>query len=494
MPAARHWRIAHIETLGYSDLVLSELALYEGGLRVDADATLSATKPPTSGSLANLVDVEFATLCAWPAADLFLPGFALSWDFGPGQARDITDVAAASPTRNESIHRLSLDYSDDGVEWTPLLKTGWSYWAGPTTISSLVQQFADPHFEKTELLLDGEGPTIVDLSYSPKAVVALGNAKNGATRPKFGAGAIEFDGSGDALSIGSPSDWKFLHDGSTPYTLEGSFAFTSLSSSPGLFGTTSTTAQSGALWYVTSGGQLSFQIYHSVIGSLIVDVVTSAVVVADGLHRHYRLTYDPSLPTNNCKIFLQGVLVGQATKSGATPSSANPLVAMGIGNLHGFADELRIRRHIETAANFTPPAEPFPTSGGEMPEHMDTTPVRPFSPRRIGAFIENELPPFLDVCTPVGSGGHIDLEDGGDFRILGTVRQVALPTNTPLSRRVRLSYQDNGRVIRETFSDAAGNYAFENIRGDRPYVVTAFDHTDIYRAVTADKLVAEPMT
>lgn len=120
----------------------------------------------------------------------------------------------------------------------------------------------------------------------------------------------------------------------------------------------------------------------------------------------------------------------------------------------------------------------------------DPTPLRIRQPAPREAIIEAPVLPF-DSYSYRTPQGYYDREDGGDFRIVGTVKEVALPTNTPLSRRVRLAYQDNGRVIREVFSDAAGNYVFDHIRGDRVYVVTAFDYAQIYRPVAADQLIAE---
>lgn len=87
----------------------------------------------------------------------------------------------------------------------------------------------------------------------------------------------------------------------------------------------------------------------------------------------------------------------------------------------------------------------------------------------------------------------IDLEDGGAFRVAGTTKEVALPANTPLSRRVRLHNERDGRLVREVWSDQAGNYSFDEIAGNRKYTVIASDHTDTYRAVIADKLDPEAM-
>jgi hypothetical protein len=93
---------------------------------------------------------------------------------------------------------------------------------------------------------------------------------------------------------------------------------------------------------------------------------------------------------------------------------------------------------------------------------------------------------------------QIDRQDGGLYRIPNPrwVKEKALPANAPLRRRVQLYNQRDGRLIRETWSDAAtGDYAFDNIRGGdgTTYFVVGFDHTEQYRGVIADNLTPEPM-
>ena len=78
---------------------------------------------------------------------------------------------------------------------------------------------------------------------------------------------------------------------------------------------------------------------------------------------------------------------------------------------------------------------------------------------------------------------------GGDGIITDLVEQKALPTNLPLSRRVRLYEQRSGKLVAETWSDAAtGAYSFANLNRSLKYTVLAYDHTSTYRAVIADNL------
>lgn len=86
-----------------------------------------------------------------------------------------------------------------------------------------------------------------------------------------------------------------------------------------------------------------------------------------------------------------------------------------------------------------------------------------------------------------------DIQYGGRHRIVGTVKQVGTP-NQPVERRVRLFRMRDGIFIRETWSDAAGNYRFEWIDGAETYFVVSYDHAGLYRAVIADGLVPEAIS
>lgn len=86
----------------------------------------------------------------------------------------------------------------------------------------------------------------------------------------------------------------------------------------------------------------------------------------------------------------------------------------------------------------------------------------------------------------------VDIRWSGQYRIIGTTKNKATPSDVAVSRRVRLHDQKSGDVVREMWSDAGGVYAFNHIAPGLYYVV-GFDHTNTFAAVIADKLTAEPM-
>src|ERR1043165_5360331 len=76
-----------------------------------------------------------------------------------------------------------------------------------------------------------------------------------------------------------------------------------------------------------------------------------------------------------------------------------------------------------------------------------------------------------------------DMPYGGGGKIVGTTKKDALPSDIPVSRRVRLIHEQSGVCIRETWSRASdGEYRFENIALGVRWTVIAYDHTEADRA------------
>lgn len=91
-----------------------------------------------------------------------------------------------------------------------------------------------------------------------------------------------------------------------------------------------------------------------------------------------------------------------------------------------------------------------------------------------------------------GNAARPDKQDGGGYHLSGTVKVDGTP-DIPVSRRVLLLDHDGARPVREQWSDPiTGAYDFRNI-ANKPYFVIAFDHTNNFRAVIADRVLPEPM-
>ena len=72
--------------------------------------------------------------------------------------------------------------------------------------------------------------------------------------------------------------------------------------------------------------------------------------------------------------------------------------------------------------------------------------------------------------------------------VLGSVAEKGSP-NTPVVRRVVCLDETTGVQVGSTWSAADGSYAFGGLDPSRRVTVLAYDHTDHYRAVVADKLL-----
>lgn len=84
-----------------------------------------------------------------------------------------------------------------------------------------------------------------------------------------------------------------------------------------------------------------------------------------------------------------------------------------------------------------------------------------------------------------------NLEDGGAFRITGTVTELG----TAGRYRVRLFDRASGRCLRETWSAADGSYAFPSMAYRlNGYFVVAYDHGNSpLNAAIADLITPEAM-
>lgn len=87
----------------------------------------------------------------------------------------------------------------------------------------------------------------------------------------------------------------------------------------------------------------------------------------------------------------------------------------------------------------------------------------------------------------------LDSECGGVGVIYGTVELYAQAGNIPLPRRVRLHRSRDGLLVRETWSNAQGEYRFDDITDRYKYDVIAWDHEGLQQSVVANELTPEVM-
>jgi hypothetical protein len=488
MPTARYWRLAQCESYYLTGLEISEVALYSAGTRIDGSAILSCPTPLSSGTLENLRDSSFASTVRWDETYPLPPGFALVWDFGSDVSVD--EVGIAGPSQSTFLHKFGLQYSSDGVVWSgnPVIRTKF---IGSDAFFNYMpfSEESDPYFENVSLLLHMDGASgstvFTDSSPSPKTVIANGNAQISTAQSKFGGGSLLLSqGSGttgDFLSAAPGAEYVF---GTGDFTLE-------------LWLKTTTSGEkilvdqyNGTLsWqWAVKGGRLS---WYGQSGSY---VLTSAASVNDNVWHHVAVTRASGV----LRFFVDGAESGSAIDT----TNYTKLVSLGIGaqfhtrntgyDFPGHIDDLRITKGVARyTQNFSPPTAPFPNiTGGFI---TDLTPLRQGRKSDAVAISEYPIRPTTSVVL-TDKAPHIDVQDGGSGRIVGTVKEKATPANTPLRRKVWLLNYNDGRIVRETWSnELTGAYEFTDIDMNRTYTVVSLDHTGQYRAVIADNLSPEKM-
>ena len=87
------------------------------------------------------------------------------------------------------------------------------------------------------------------------------------------------------------------------------------------------------------------------------------------------------------------------------------------------------------------------------------------------------LPPPVAITMQrggtAGLSAHTDTRVG---RVVGTVKErITTTTQAPLARLVRLHCQATGRMVAQTWSTEAGDYAFERVPAGR-YMLLSVDH------------------
>lgn len=102
----------------------------------------------------------------------------------------------------------------------------------------------------------------------------------------------------------------------------------------------------------------------------------------------------------------------------------------------------------------------------------------------------------LAISVPIfgGAGAPLPFQWCGLGKIVGTVKYKGDPTNVPVSRRVRLVLDREGRTIMEVWADATtGAYSFLGLSLALKYSVYVTDFQGAFRVVVADNLTPDRM-
>lgn len=185
----------------------------------------------------------------------------------------------------------------------------------------------------------------------------------------------------------------------------------------------------------------------------------------------------------------------------------------------GCIDEFRlVTNNAVYTSNFTPPTAELTQVGasGTYPVLVDDTlslvgadPNLPSAvPRELDAFneiyndpafpnssaelVDYFLPdamPYGRYAAPTEDTAFVGVKGAG--RVYGTLKIAGVP-NVPVARRLRAFRDSDGKLMNtESSTSALGEWEFSGLPMNDTYTVVAFDDTNAYRGVVADRIVPE---
>lgn len=237
----------------------------------------------------------------------------------------------------------------------------------------------DALYSSVALLLHCNGTngatTFTDNSPTPKTVTANAGAQISTAQNKFGGASAIFDGTNDYLSVGTESDWKFLHDDTTDFSIEGWVYWSGGSSDLTILSTAAATNAIGFLLQVigSDSRKLNIQIYRGASGSVL--SATSSTGITEGAWSYFKFNYTKTTRAYEFRVGSSAAGSGSMSVSGSwsSSSSSNPTYTLAIGRyqftspggyLNGYLDDLRITKAARTETS--EPAAAFPNHAGEV--------------------------------------------------------------------------------------------------------------------------------
>lgn len=433
MAAHRYWRASNLTPYGGPTVELSEFWLLNGETRVDAPATLTSSVAPVSGTLSSLRDHNTVT-----AASL-ARGTALTWDFG-GSPADVTDIRVGSTLSTEAFLATAvLSWSDDGVAWTTLSSFIGIAWPGHRQLTESRPKGRWIRGWGTMAPIFSSGGLGVTLSAVNSGGAVLGPRSNSSDKLQF-----EIIAPSDVANIN-----MLVGVATDSYAGEQPLAYTA-----------------GA-WAWRASGQFLNQGTDSTYGAGFASGDVVGVVL--------------NVSTGTLEFFKNGVSQGLVPTTLPTGVGFHPALGKSNNIASSSVISLKAAEMLYPVAGATPWEagwEPVLTGLVSTPQSNTIPPATP-QPAR-----------YDRVATPgpMRALANFFFDPYARGRIVGTVKRKGTPDNVPLARRVRLYRDVDGLLVAETWSNAAGDFVFENIEENVSYTTIAYDYEHNYRAIAADNL------
>lgn len=348
-------------------------------------------------------------------------------------------------------------------------------------------EFLWPSYALAMRFNGAEGATVFP-DVTGKTVTVAGNTRISTAQSVFGGSSGYFDGEGDYLTVAANAKFYF---GTEDFTLA-AWVYIAANSSADAAGN-----RGAGVVFNDSGSVASMEFLikgnSATTGTGLQLGLTSGSYVSVSANTAISQSewhlVEVSRVSGVAYFFLDGNLIGSSVFAYAVGNASTPLKIGGRtwnaaynDYLNGHIGELVVLKGIGLhTASYTPSPTPFyyPTLADMTPQLLgEVTHLSAFSSPAISA---HPLPAIA---------GSKNLYHGGPGSVIGTVKRKASPSNLPWVRRVRLFRDRDGVMVGETWSDAAGNYAFTHLDTAETYTALAYDHTGELESVCASNLPA----
>lgn len=485
MAAHRYWRAVGFEAYGLDGLDITEFQLLAGVGRVDAPAALTSNIAPEAGALAYLKDDDTGTGATWSAGAL--KTLVLSWDFGLGGDKDVSDVRIGSGTDPKKfLLNVLLQWSDDAIAWTDSYTFAGISWPGVRTKSlsdgaqsAQVLASAPLIYYKLD---ETSGTTYADASGNGRTGVGSGTITPQAGLIAGSTGSLSFDSTNAQVLTADPFGSNYT----------GAWTVRAIGKGPSAGFSLAQRGRDGfgAGWSISLGAVANTGVLG--ISAVFAGAGYSALSPA-GTYAYGTVVemVGQFVPGVGLRLFVNGELAGTATIPGGAAlrdSTIGLTIAMGNGTatVGTQVDELAWWNTALTAAQIRAIANPNKIVRNFV--RGRTAAQRPLS---VGSAMSIALPYGAAKTQPL-QRARPDYLTGVLGRGIGRVRGFTLdyvnPLNKPYPCRVRLVREADGLVIRELWSGADGSYDFQYIDELQSYTVVAYYLAHGKRAVITDGL------
>ena len=351
----------------------------------------------------------------------------------------------------------------------------------------------DPSYAAVAAHLPFTGPdgsaTFIDRSNYATSVVRTGDVSISTAQSKFAGSSARFNGG--RLTLTNTPAFQQIGGVRLARTIQLWVRFDSVSTVQRVFHLPSSgSAVNDMTLICNANGSLS----HSSAASL---QTTAAGVVAANTWYHISLNVGYVAQNANylAQLTIDGVQSGSTLTTGGSGSPGGDALTIGAKSdgtepFIGYLQDFQLSHHMVYPRSGAGQQLFYPPDG-LLPTEFGVDVWGKIDPLHL---LNGQAPASTTQALLVGPDrvrGNFYL--GGTGRIVGTVKEKGLPDNLPLSRKVRLVRDFDMAFVDETWSDAAGNYVFNDIAIGPRYSVISYDYTNTYRAVIADNLQAEPM-